>query len=443
MATWDRQSGAKIAHVQGKALAEQVSARLARYQPYWRETVRGTGLRAAAVRGLDDLTKIPAVGERDLCPDGDPAGAARLVLQPDESGFALHADDRQFRRAVRQRLISPAAYRRTVDDVTRPVAFHQGGLAIRFPVASTRADLDLVARAGARLWQVLGLAAADVLVSAVGGGGSDLATFALPYAAIGAGAPALHAGPRGAGEALATMPATVVAVRGAAALERMLDAYGDRLPETVSTVLVAGDASGVASLAPAARVLRVWGPGEARWLWGECAPGSGLHTYPDLEIVEALDPATGQPAGSGEVTLTQLGVRGSALVRWRTAAVGALDAAPCPHCGRSVPRVASDVAPAALVTAAEVGGETVALDLRAVAGALAGRADLAGWTVARRPRPEGGAPLVVVRLAAVDAGRAADAALGAHADIVAMAGAGPTQVVLDPAVAGRTSLELP
>lgn len=442
VATWDRGSGARIDRMQGKALAEQVSVRLARYQPYWRQTVRGTGLRAAEITGLDDLTKIPPVGERDLCPDGDPAGAARLVLQPDESGFALHAEDRQFRRALRQRLASPAAYRRTVDDATRPIAFHQGGLAIRFPVASTRADLDLVARAGARMWQVLGLTAADVLVSAIPAGGNDLAAFALPYAALGAGAPALHYGPRGAAEALATVPATVVAVRGAAALKALLDGCDGTLPPTVTTVLVTGDATGVAELVTGVRVLRVWGPGEARWLWAECAPGAGFHTYPDLEILETLDPATGERAATGELTITQLGVCGSALVRWRTAAVGAVATDACPHCGRTVPRVASDTAAAALVTAAEVGGKTVALDLRAVGGALAGRADLTGWTITTQQHPSGGPPLVVVRVAGTDAHRATDIASGVYADIEAVAGEGPTQVVLDPSVTGRAALLL-
>lgn len=441
MATWDRASAASIATLQGKALAEQVSARLARYQPYWRETVRGTGLRAAEVRTLGDLARIPPVGERDLCPDGDPSGGARLVLQPDEQGFALHADDREFRRAVRQRLTSPAAYRRTVDDATRPIAYHEGGLAIRFPIASTRADLDLVARAGARMWQVLGLAAADVLVSAVPAGGGDLTAFALPYAAIGAGAPALHADPQQAARALATLPATVVAVPDAAALEVLVDACRrGRLPPTVTTLLVTADDAGVADLVPGIRVLRVWGPGEARWLWAQCAASSGFHTYPDLEIVEALDPATGERATTGELTVTQLGTRGSALVRWRTAAVGAVAADGCPHCGRTVPLVSADTAPAALVTAAEVASETVVLDLRAVAGALSGRPDLAGWVVGRRPPPDGGPPLVVVRVAVADGVGSTDAVLAARADIEAAAGHGPTQMVLDPAVTGRAAL---
>lgn len=440
--TWDRRAAADIARLQGRALAEQVSERLARYQPYWRETVRGSGVRAADITRREDLAVVPAVGERDLCPDGAPAGAARLVLRAEEADFTRHADGAVFRRALWQRLTAPAAYRRTVDDVIRPLVFHQAGLAFGFPIASTRADLDLVARAGARMWQVLGLGPGDVLVSAVPAGGNDLPAFALPYAAIGAGAPAVHAGPDEAAEALATVPATVVAVPDAAGLDTLLDAYGDSLPPSVTTVLVTGDPAGVAASAGEARVLRAWGPGEGRWLWAECTPGSGLHTYPDLEIVETLDPASAAPAAEGELAVTQLGVAGSALVRWRTGALGRLEPGPCPHCGRTVPRVGSEVAAGALVTAAEVGGRAALLDLRAVAGALAGRPDLAGWTVTRERGVDGAPPLAVVRVAPADGARAGDAAVGAYRDIEAIAGVGPTQVVLDPKAAGRADVRV-
>lgn len=51
-----------------------------------------------------------------------------------------------------------------------PTSYVHAGRSVRFPVASTRSDLDLIARAGARLWQVLGLSAADVVVSALPSG---------------------------------------------------------------------------------------------------------------------------------------------------------------------------------------------------------------------------------------------------------------------------------
>lgn len=442
MASWDRRSAAQQRKVADAALRAQVSERLARFSPYWRETVRGAGVRAADLDSLDGLAAVPAVGERDLCPDGDPAGAARLVLQAGEDGFALSADGPTYRRAVGQRLVSPDRYRRTVDAAVRPVAFHLGGLGLRLPVASSRGDLDLVARAGARMWQVLGLGAADVLVSVVATG---VTGFALPYAAIGAGAPALHTDADGATTALAALVATVVAVPDAATLDALLAGRGDLLPESVHTVLVTGDDAGVADLAGDAAVLRVWGPTEGRWLWAECREGgraAGLHTYPDLEVLETLDPATGQlSAGAGELAITQLGVYGSALVRWRTGAIhGGLLTGACPGCGRTVPRISPDLRPAALVTATTVADTRQVLDLRAVAGALAGRGDLAGWAVTVAQDPAGGPPLVLARIAPSSGVDEADAGLAAYADIEAVAGSGPTQVVIDPAVAGRAEI---
>jgi hypothetical protein len=98
------------------------------------------------------------------------------------------------------------------------------------------------------------------------------------------------------------------------------------------------------------------------------------------------------------------------------------------------------VRPGALVTPAEVGGERVLLDLRAVGGALAGRADITGWSVRAGENPSGGPPLVVVRIAVADVATAADAALGVYSDIETVAGTGPTQVALDPTVNGQASL---
>src|SRR5204863_14178 len=54
----------------------------------------------------------------------------------------------------------------------------------------------------------------------------------------------------------------------------------------------------------------VHAPSGARVLWGECRAGgtdAGLHTYPDLDVVQLVDPETGEVATeAGEVVLTQV-----------------------------------------------------------------------------------------------------------------------------------------
>lgn len=434
MPAWDRRTPQQQAKLRDALLRRQLRDAVGPFSPFWRERFTALRVPAASIQGVADLAKLPAVGERDVCPSGDPADAARLVLQADEAGFALHAYGPHLRKALVHRLSGAAKYRRQVESEVRPTTFHFAGRALRYPIASTRNDLDLVARAGARAWDVLGLTSADVLVSAVPVAASLDHVF-LSYAALAAGAPALFPGADAVAEALRLVPATVLAVRpeDAVALLGSLD-LGD-----VRTVLLVGaPAAGVrdevASLVGDQRVLGLWGPDEGRVLWAECAPGSGWHTYPDLDLVELVDPETGTaPAGSGgEVTVTQLGFRGSALLRWRTGDVvsSAIATGACPTCGRTVPRVPAEVLTSHLHVRVSLrhtdGAQPV--DLRAVAGALAGRNDVAGWLVEVVPSPREHESDLLILIAPT--GDETDAAVGVYRDVRAVAGVTPSQVVV-------------
>jgi phenylacetate-coenzyme A ligase PaaK-like adenylate-forming protein len=97
------------------------------------------------------------------------------------------------------------------------------------------------------------------------------------------------------------------------------------------------------------QVLATYGFTEAKLAWAECpfAPGEssgGYHLYPDLGIVEIVDPQTGEvvPAGQpGEIVFTPLDARGTVVLRYRTGDLldGGLTYEPCPHCGRTLPRL--------------------------------------------------------------------------------------------------------
>jgi phenylacetate-coenzyme A ligase PaaK-like adenylate-forming protein len=93
-------------------------------------------------------------------------------------------------------------------------------------------------------------------------------------------------------------------------------------------------------------VLSVYGFTEARICFPECpAPvPSGFHIFPDLCIVETIDPETGDPVAEGEkgeIVYTAIDGRGSVVLRYRTGdiAEGGLVHEPCPHCGRLTPRI--------------------------------------------------------------------------------------------------------
>src|SRR4051794_41571268 len=92
---------------------------------------------------------------------------AALVLQAGEGGFTLHAAGPTLRRALWLRLTHRDAYRRLVETDTKPTSYVWSGLGFRYPLASTRGDLDVVARAGARLWRGLWGSTGGAVPSAV------------------------------------------------------------------------------------------------------------------------------------------------------------------------------------------------------------------------------------------------------------------------------------
>jgi hypothetical protein len=159
----------------------------------------------------------------------------------------------------------------------------------------------------------------------------------------------------------------------------------------------------------------------------EGGAAAGLHTYPDVDLVQLVDPDSGDLASDGgELVLTQLGMFGSALLRWRTGDLtsGRIDPSRCQGCGRRVPRV-TGVQAAALVLLSD---DRRTLDLRSVSGALSGRTDLSDWRVVVGRRGRDGRGQVIVHL--VPTGDGGEAAVGAATDIRSVAGLLPTQLVV-------------
>jgi phenylacetate-coenzyme A ligase PaaK-like adenylate-forming protein len=422
--------------LQDRLVREQVRDVVAPFSPYWKQRLHELGRTPSSIDSVAALATLPAAGERDVSPDGDPARLAALVLQASESGFALHASGPSLRRALWRRLTSREEYQRIVDSDTKASSYVWSGLGIRFPVASTRGDLDVIARAGARLWNVLGLTGADALLSAVPVE-STTEHVALSYAALASGAPALFPGaePADVLAAARLAPPTVLAAPAETAAELVTQLADEDALGRLTTLLLVGAptdeqrAAAQAAAGSRVTVLAVHAPAGARVLWGECrsgGAGAGLHTYPDLEVVQLVDPESGEQAtDGGELVLTQLGLRGSALLRWRTGDLTTtpVQTNPCPGCKRRVPRV-TGLRPTALVLRSDDGR---ALDLRAVAGAMTGRVDLSDWRVVVGRRERDGRGQVVAHIVAT--GDPGEAAVAAAADVRSLAGLLPTQIV--------------
>lgn len=359
--TWDRRSPSEHRRIQARAL-ERWIPEVATYSEFWGELFRQAGVDPDEVEDAEDLRRLPPVRELDLQGLGGP-GSPALLLRPSEAQVKSRASFSTLWDIARSiRGGGTSGKHRAILREFKPLhlitAGRHGGLALAY----TRSDLDRLHRAGARAAAILGLDHRDELVSAVPADDS-LRFWGLYHLAQGSSMLAIH--PRGQGSGLdqtlrgfALVPATVVAVPTAEAVElaALLTETGTDVPG-LHTLLIVGpppsrskrgdiaDAWGAAGN-DQLRILSVWGPTGSRAIWAECAPSAGqdgatgLHTSPDLEVVELLEPATGTTADGGDVTVTSVGWRGTGLVRFGSGDyAGGLTWDPCPACGRTLPRV--------------------------------------------------------------------------------------------------------
>lgn len=93
------------------------------------------------------------------------------------------------------------------------------------------------------------------------------------------------------------------------------------------------------------RVVNRYGSTEQGGTMIECCDGSGFHSgLPDQLYHEVIDEESGRRLRDGEtgmLAVTHLNRRGTVFLRYKMGDLGALDHAPCPHCGRTSVRLSS------------------------------------------------------------------------------------------------------
>lgn len=362
-APWDRRSRAEQQRVTELELARWLPL-AASAAPLWARRMSADGIEPRELTSLEDLGRLPAVREADLLADGP--GAPGAVIQPTEDQVKAHGGTDLVSRVVGGiRREGAAGKRRVILQEYQPVDLRRAGVDGRVVLASSRSDLDRSNRVGARAARLLGLDDQDVLLGAVPSG-PTLAAARAVHLAQGASITALHA--RGHGDGLTEVVAAarllaptvlLVPVDDAVALGRLLAEARTALPR-LRRVIVDGPppdealrreiVEAFAPISARADVRALWGPPLGRTMWAECDAGHhGLHTSPDLEVLEVVDPVTGEATEQdGDLTLTSLGWHGTALLRLRTGTwVDPLHTDACPGCGRTVPRLVGELGPEA------------------------------------------------------------------------------------------------
>lgn len=410
---WDEQSLREQRRHQNVLLRQTILQMALGHVPYVRAKLASMGLDARAFKGLEELYKLPLTMRRDIFDERrNPEGTRGFILRGTAEGVKRFSDRATLRRVTRARWTGGEELQElAIEAAMRPIHMHlvpgPGG---RLPVAYTRDDLDLLARAGARLAGLVGLQREDRLLNLVPFG-PTLDFWGIFYMAHGVGMTAVHVRKDAleiakAVDAFDDARATAIAVD-AEEVEQFNDLLRDGAFDvgalrsvifvgrslTMDERATAGEALLEAG-ATNATIAAAYGPAEGHVLWGECSVPAGrtetfgFHTFPDLDLVEVVSPETGQPLGereAGEIVLTTLGFRGGGVPRWRTGdlALGGITTEPCPNCGRTVPRVGPSVQRSAWQRVAKLKGRATWLDLTAVGAAAAERSSR--WQVELSP----------------------------------------------------------
>lgn len=310
-----------------RELARYVRMELAAFSPHYRSSFGAAGVRPRRVRGIEDLQSVKPVGPEDLSSDPD---RFRLRVTPaglrEEWGFAaklgLVAGGR---RAFKNLLTAYSPVLEFRDEAGEGPA-----------IATTGADLERMAEAGSRRLGELGLGPGKTLVLE-GSSDSSLASWWVRLSGLRAacklvpgGSDPLEACVQSEAEALWTT------VEGALELARRARAEAAALGR-LEQVLVRGAgldqqarleiAEGLAAAGARVRVGSVLAHTPTRTVLVEspfdpltAGEGPG-YPIPDRTLaVEVVEPGTGSPVekeSPGELLLTPLFGRGTALIRFR------------------------------------------------------------------------------------------------------------------------------
>jgi phenylacetate-CoA ligase len=320
-------------------------------------------LHADDIRSWDDWARVPFTSKDDLVSTPEQKQRIRdFILMPDEKLLA-----RRPSTILRAVLTGRTALKRHFEREFRPVFMTSttGRSAEPIPFLYSQFDLDLLAETGRRVFDTCG-AARDMRLLNLFPYAPHLAFWLTHYGAASFG---VFMASTGGGKVMGTeaslrmlrkinpdvligMPTFAYHVLQQAAETglrcktlRRLVLGGEKVPYGLRRKL---DTLARELGSPGVEVLSTYGFTEARTAWAECpAPleePSGFHLHPDLGLIEIIDPDTGAvlpPGLPGEIVFTPLTGRGTVVLRYRTGDLidGGLTYEPCPHCGRTGPRL--------------------------------------------------------------------------------------------------------
>lgn len=354
---WETASPEEIKRRQSTLLKRFLKDRVIPFSAHYRAIFEEKGLSADDFKSTDDLVKLPFTSKRDLTNTRD------FVLIPDEKILK-----KQWGTLCKLLRHGPNGVKQLLAEELRPIHMTSttGRSSEPVPFLYTKYDLANLEASGARLMQLC-QALPDFRIVNSFPFAPHLAFWQAWYAALGNTCFVLSTG---GGKVMGTagnantinkiQPDAVIAMP--TFLYHLLQyAESEGMRWTQLKRLVLGGEKVPLGMrrklrdlcarlgSPDVDVISTYGFTEAKLAFSECIgpkgeDPSGFHIYPDLAFIEIVDPKTGERVpdeSPGEIVLTPLDSRGSVVMRYRTGDIceGGITYQPCPHCGRTCPRI--------------------------------------------------------------------------------------------------------
>jgi len=358
----------ELRDIQAAKFRKYLATRVLPFSAFYRQRFAAAGVSASDIHSLEDLTKIPFTSKTDLLNTPDnPQRVRDFVLMPDEKVLR-----RQAGTLLGAVLHGPGGMKSRFEHEFRPLLMTSttGRSSGPVPFLFTGHDLDILTEAGRRIMEVGDSAASNRHVNLFPFA-PHLAFWQTHYAGIGHGTFCLSTGggkvmgtdgnvgliERIAPDVIIGMPTFMYHVLTQAVAQdrhwpqiRKIVLGGGKVPPGLRRKFRALCAELGAGRV---EVLACYGFTEGKMAWMECPPPmgeetSGYHVSPDFGIIEIIDPDTLKPVPdghAGEIVFTALDSRGTVVLRYRTGDLieGGLSHEPCPHCGRTCPRLAGNI----------------------------------------------------------------------------------------------------
>lgn len=354
----------EIKDLQNKKFANFVKHELP-FSPFYRDLFEKNNIDFNEIQTTDDLQKVPFTAKADLAPTKEePAKSRGFILQPDEKLIKKYASKSKLVKIIWGKLTKQDV-KRKLEWEYKPIHIHftTGRTALPTPFTYSARDVEVLKEAGEKMLDVAQVSRDLVAINAFPYA-PHLAFWQTYNAFIKLGMTAVQTG---GGKIMGTQKIMDALERLKAGLLVFIPGYGYHLMReaikqkknfsNLKVVISGGERASPGLKEKVKGLLSELGAKDLRFLstyaftegktaWIQCHEQSGYHLYPDLEFFEVVDKdgkrvKEGEP---GELVYTSLGWRGTIVLRYRTGDMTeGIEYNPCPHCGKTVPRIRMDI----------------------------------------------------------------------------------------------------